>query len=214
LLALNACVAAGLWAARRPLASLLAPGNPKVARYIVEILPAATLGVVGDGQAAALGGLLRASGRQATGALIHFSTYWLVGLPIGCVLGFVKGLGAFGLWLGLAFATALQAVALHIWVLLRFDWPGEVERAKATVGALRGGAAGVGGPRGGAGGAGSAAADVAAFAIGDLTGSDLASDDDDGGGGDGATTTGVGSGLTTPLLLSPGRDARSSSSRA
>ena len=64
LLAANAAVAAALWAARRRVAAALAP-DERVAAEIVRVLPAAVLGVLGDGQVAALGGLLRASGRQS-----------------------------------------------------------------------------------------------------------------------------------------------------
>lgn len=73
-----------------------------------------------------------------SGALLHAATYWLLGLPAGLLLGFRAGMGAKGLWLGVAAATALQAVALHIWVAARFDWAREVARSEATVGALLG----------------------------------------------------------------------------
>ncbi len=71
-----------------------------------------------------------------SGAILHFITYWLVGLPAGCLLGFALGWGALGLWMGVASATALQAVALHAWLLVKWDWNEEVKRSEQTVGAL------------------------------------------------------------------------------
>lgn len=137
LLCVNVCVAATVWVARRRLTSLLTP-DEAVASAMMRILPAAILGVIGDGQVAVLGGLLRAAGRQYTGACLHVITYWLIGLPLGCVLGFKAGMGALGLWMGVASATALQAVALHVWVALRLDWRGEVLRSHATLQSLLG----------------------------------------------------------------------------
>jgi hypothetical protein len=68
-----------------------------------------------------------------SGALLHFATYWLLGLPLGVLLGFHFGLGALGLWMGVASATACQAVALHAWVAARLDWRAEVKRSQATL---------------------------------------------------------------------------------
>jgi len=135
LLVFNTLVASSLWLTRRRLTALLTPDSA-VAAEMMRILPAAILGVIGDGQVAVLGGLMRAAGRQSTGALLHFITYWLVGLPLGCLLGFYLDWGALGLWMGVASATALQAVALHSWVALRLDWGHEVKRSEAIIEAL------------------------------------------------------------------------------
>lgn len=48
-------------------------------------------------------------------------------------MGFKFNWGALGLWLGVASATALQAVVMHLWVALRLDWQHEVARSQATV---------------------------------------------------------------------------------
>ncbi|GBF99158.1 hypothetical protein Rsub_12125 [Raphidocelis subcapitata] len=200
----NSAVAATLWCLRHRLSAALTP-DPEIGAEVRRILPAAILGVVGDGQVAVLGGLLRAAGRQSTGALIHFCTYWLFGLPAGVLLGFVFEWGALGLWMGVASATALQAVALHAWVALGLDWQREVRRSAATVGALLGSTGATPTP---------AAAPARSFAIAGLEEDGLTEEEEDGdeeGGGGGAGAgagsaltspagAGGGSGLTSPLL--------------
>lgn len=64
LLAVNAAAAAALWMLRGQIAAALTT-DLRVAAEIARILPVAAIGCVGDGQVAALGGLLRATGRQS-----------------------------------------------------------------------------------------------------------------------------------------------------
>jgi hypothetical protein len=56
-----------------------------------------------------------------------------VGLPLGITLGFWLDWGALGLWMGVASATALQAVFVHTWAALRLDWGREVLRSQANI---------------------------------------------------------------------------------
>jgi MATE family multidrug resistance protein len=45
-------------------------------------------------------------------ALIGFVSYWLVGLPVGALLAFQVGLGARGVWWGLAAGLFVACVTL------------------------------------------------------------------------------------------------------
>lgn len=111
------------------------------------------------------------------GAALYFTSYWLIGLPTGIALGFWACWGALGLWLGVATATALQAVAVHLWVALRLDWHKEVARSQSNLEALLD----------------CHAAGVAADAAG--------AEDDGGRGTQGAAGAGAGDGdVTEPLL--------------
>lgn len=58
-----------------------------------------------------LAGVLRGCGRQKIGAIINLVMYWGIGLPFSCVLAFRMGLGAMGLWTGLACTASLQVRA-------------------------------------------------------------------------------------------------------
>ena len=61
-------------------------------------------------------GLLRGISDATAPMLISLGCYWGIGLPLGYLFGFVLGLGALGMWIGLAIAIACAAGAL----VLRF----------------------------------------------------------------------------------------------
>lgn len=74
------------------------------------------------------------------------------GLPLSVLMAFYGGLGALGLWTGLACTASVQALLMAATVF-KFDWAQEALRARQLVdasGAANG--AGAGGARGGGGG--------------------------------------------------------------
>eukprot|EP00879_Flechtneria_rotunda_P024520 GHRR01025996.1.p2 GENE.GHRR01025996.1~~GHRR01025996.1.p2 ORF type:complete len:167 (+),score=33.02 GHRR01025996.1:36-536(+) len=98
------------------------------------VVPAVAASVVGDGMVAVLSSVLRASGRQAIGALFNIAGYWGVCLPLAYVLGFYYKMGVLGFWVALSLSTAMQAVAFGL-LISRFDWHNEVKRALALTAA-------------------------------------------------------------------------------
>lgn len=50
-------------------------------------------------------GSLKGSGRQYIGAIMVFIGYYIIGLPLGALLGLKFELGAVGLWIGMACAN-------------------------------------------------------------------------------------------------------------
>jgi MATE family multidrug resistance protein len=66
-----------------------------------------------DGAQAVLTGALRGLGSTRRPLIINILGHWLVGLPIGLVLGFGLKWGATGLWLGLV--AGLATVAVLLW---------------------------------------------------------------------------------------------------
>ncbi|CAK9157921.1 unnamed protein product [Ilex paraguariensis] len=74
-------------------------------------------------------GVLRGSARPTIGANINLGSFYLVGMPVAIIMGFVAGMGFAGLWLGLVAAQASCAF-LMLYVLCRTDWIVQVERAK------------------------------------------------------------------------------------
>ncbi|GMH00197.1 hypothetical protein Nepgr_002036 [Nepenthes gracilis] len=78
-----------------------------------------------------LSGVAVGSGWQAWVAYINLGCYYLVGLPIGIVLGWVLDTGVGGIWAGMIFGgTALQTLILAI-IIARCNW--EKEAAKAVM---------------------------------------------------------------------------------
>ncbi|RZC66183.1 hypothetical protein C5167_009870 [Papaver somniferum] len=74
-------------------------------------------------------GVLRGSARPSTGANINLSSFYLIGMPVAIVMGFVIKMGFTGLWLGLLAAQGSCAL-LMLYVLLTTDWSVQVQRAK------------------------------------------------------------------------------------
>jgi multidrug resistance protein, MATE family len=67
-----------------------------------------------DGLQVVTTGALRGAGDTRTPMLCHFAGYWLIGLPLGVWLCFVKDWGAPGLWAGLCVGLILIGSVLTI----------------------------------------------------------------------------------------------------
>lgn len=70
-----------------------------------------------DGLQIVITGSLRGAGDTRTPMVSHLIGYWVIGLPLGAILCFGRGLGAAGLWMGLS--AGLIAIGL---VLTAFWW--------------------------------------------------------------------------------------------
>ncbi|MCD7446245.1 hypothetical protein HAX54_048443 [Datura stramonium] len=68
-------------------------------------------------------------GWQGFVAYVNVGCYYVVGIPLGVLLGFYFKLEAKGLWLGMFGGTAMQTLIL-IWATFRTNWEEEVEKAK------------------------------------------------------------------------------------
>ncbi|XP_051126374.1 protein DETOXIFICATION 48-like [Andrographis paniculata] len=99
-----------------------------VLRLTTAALPLAGLCELGNCPQTAGCGVLRGSARPTIGANINLGSFYLVGLPVAFLMGFVMGLGFPGLWLGLLAAQASCALLMMVF-LSRTDWRLLVERA-------------------------------------------------------------------------------------
>ncbi|XP_012451671.1 protein DETOXIFICATION 27 [Gossypium raimondii] len=80
-----------------------------------------------------LSGVAIGSGWQATVAYINLGCYYIIGLPLGILMGWVFKLGVPGIWGGMILGgTAIQTVILAIFTIQR-DWEKEAEKAKQRV---------------------------------------------------------------------------------
>jgi len=101
--------------APRPLVTLFTR-DPDVIRIAIGLLLVAAVFQLFDGMQAVATGALRGLGNTHTPMLVNLVGHWLMGLPIAYVLCFKRGLGAQGLWMGLAFGLIVTgAVLLGVW---------------------------------------------------------------------------------------------------
>ncbi|KAF7291886.1 RNA helicase [Mycena indigotica] len=106
--------------------------DPEVVALVASILPLVALFQVFDGTSGVAGGILRAKGKQMTGALLNLSAYYILGIPLGAALAFNAGMGLHGLWIGLTFSLVYCAVFGSL-LCLRTDWDREVRKVVARI---------------------------------------------------------------------------------
>lgn len=86
--------------------------DPAVMQIGVKLLLVAAAFQLFDGLQTVATGALRGTGETRIPMFSSFIAYWVIGLPLGYYLGFTRGLGAFGLWLGLALGLLLIGTSL------------------------------------------------------------------------------------------------------
>ena len=86
-----------------------------------------------DAIGACVQGIFRGSGRQALAAKLNFTAYYIIGIPLGYLLG-VKlfGLGAIGLWIGMTVGLCIIALFGTI-LVLQSDWTTLIDDAETRL---------------------------------------------------------------------------------
>lgn len=86
--------------------------DERVISFGVALLAIAAAFQLGDGLQTVATGALRGLGNTRTPLLWNLAGYWIIGLPLGYWLCFVRGWGAAGLWYGLCAALVLIGIGL------------------------------------------------------------------------------------------------------
>ncbi|WJX35877.1 Protein DETOXIFICATION 48 [Trifolium repens] len=103
--------------------------DEEILNLTAMVLPIVGLCEIGNCPQTTGCGVLRGSARPTVGANINLGSFYLVGMPVAIVFGFVVKMGFVGLWFGLLAAQGCCAV-LMLFVLCTTDWNDQVERAK------------------------------------------------------------------------------------
>ncbi|GJZ51222.1 MATE efflux family protein, partial [Tanacetum coccineum] len=90
-------------------------GNEKeLVDYVKEITLLICFSISADAVLAILSGVARGSGWQHIGAYINLGSYYLAGIPMALILGFVVHLKGVGLWWGLIIGSVAQCILLTL----------------------------------------------------------------------------------------------------
>jgi MATE family multidrug resistance protein len=94
-----------------PIARAFTPDSAVIAATVPLLFVAAAFQFF-DGLQITATGALRGAGNTHAGLIVHIIGYWIIGLPVGCWLGFRMGQGAVGLWLGLCTGLIVAGILL------------------------------------------------------------------------------------------------------
>ncbi|XP_073060787.1 protein DETOXIFICATION 41 isoform X2 [Primulina eburnea] len=105
--------------------SKLFTSDSQVIEVVSDLTPLLAISVFLNGMQPVLSGVAIGSGWQAVVAYINLATYYIIGLPIGCILGFKTNLGVAGIWWGMIIGVVLQTLLLFV-ITARTNWASEV----------------------------------------------------------------------------------------
>lgn len=108
--------------------SQLFTSNSEVIAAVSDLTPLLAISVFLNGIQPILSGVAIGSGWQGVVAYVNLATYYIIGLPIGCVLGFKTSLSEAGIWWGMIIGVLLQTITLLI-ITARTNWEAEVTNA-------------------------------------------------------------------------------------
>jgi MATE family multidrug resistance protein len=100
-----------------------------VSNAVADLCPLLAVTLILNGIQPVLSGVAVGCGWQQFVAYVNIGCYYIVGVPLGVLLGFVFKLGVKGIWGGMIGGTCMQT-AILLWVTLRTDWNKEVEEAQ------------------------------------------------------------------------------------
>ncbi|KAL4332294.1 hypothetical protein GQ457_07G014540 [Hibiscus cannabinus] len=104
-----------------------------VVNQVAAMAPLLCISLVTDSiQVVLSAGVAKGCGWQYIGAYVNVGAFYVMGLPVGIVLGFVAHLKGRGLWLGIVAGSILQTILLSL-VAIFTDWEKQVAKAKERI---------------------------------------------------------------------------------
>ncbi|OMP04700.1 Multi antimicrobial extrusion protein [Corchorus olitorius] len=103
-----------------------------VVKYVAAMAPLLCISLVTDSIQVVLSGVAKGCGWQSLGAYANLGAFYLIGLPIGIVLGFVAHLKGRGLWIGIVAGSIVQTILLSLFAIFT-NWEKQVAKAKERV---------------------------------------------------------------------------------
>ncbi|EPS67796.1 hypothetical protein M569_06975, partial [Genlisea aurea] len=103
-----------------------------VSDAVVVLAPLLAASILLNGIQPVLSGVAVGCGWQAFVAYVNIGCYYVIGIPLGFLLGFTFNLGASGIWAGMLGGTLMPTIIL-IWVTAKTSWLKEVDNARARI---------------------------------------------------------------------------------
>ncbi|KAM5550481.1 protein DETOXIFICATION 21-like [Rosa sericea] len=106
--------------------------NEEVAEAFADLSPLLAFSILLNSVQPVLSGVAVGAGRQKIVAYVNIACYYLIGIPVGVVLGYVVNLQVKGVWIGMLFGTFVQSIVLVIFTY-KTDWDKQVSIARNRV---------------------------------------------------------------------------------
>ncbi|TQD75499.1 hypothetical protein C1H46_038958 [Malus baccata] len=108
--------------------SKLFTSDADVVEAVLDLTPLLVVSVFLNGIQPILSGVAIGSGWQDVVAYVNLVCYYIIGFPVGCLLGFKASMGVAGIWWGMLIGVFLQTVVLIV-LTARTNWDAEVLKA-------------------------------------------------------------------------------------
>lgn len=102
--------------------------NEQVQQLVHELTPILAFTMVVSSLQPTLSGVAIGAGWQAYVAYVNIACYYLFGIPVGLILGFLLDVGVKGIWYGMFVGVTVQTGVL-IMMVLRTNWNKEASLA-------------------------------------------------------------------------------------
>ncbi|KAL4612418.1 hypothetical protein ACB092_08G197000 [Castanea dentata] len=104
----------------------------EVVDYVTTMAPLVSLSIILDSLQGVLSGVARGCGWQHIGAYVNLGAFYLCGIPVAAVLGFMTNLRGRGLWIGIQTGAFVQTVMLSI-ITSCINWEKQASNARERI---------------------------------------------------------------------------------
>ncbi|MBA0852073.1 hypothetical protein Goshw_000903 [Gossypium schwendimanii] len=106
--------------------------SEEVGNTVVDLSPLLACSILLDSVQPVLCGIAIGAGWQSSVAWVNIASFYLIGIPIGAVLGYVFNMEVKGVWVGMLLGIFVQALVLII-IIWKTDWDKQVLLAQSRV---------------------------------------------------------------------------------
>ncbi|KAG5053618.1 hypothetical protein JHK85_006128 [Glycine max] len=106
--------------------------NEDVVTAVGDLSPLLALSLLLNSIQPVLSGVAVGAGWQSTVAYVNIGCYYLIGIPVGIVLGNIIHLEVKGIWIGMLFGTLVQTIVLTI-ITYKTNWDEQVTIARNRI---------------------------------------------------------------------------------
>lgn len=129
---IDAVIVSGTLLAARRLVGIAYSSEEEVISSVAAIVPLVCITVITDCVQGVLSGVARGCGWQHLGAYVNLGSFYLLGIPMAILLGFVLHMGSRGLWMGIVCGSLSQTTLMSA-ITFFTDWPKMAEKARERV---------------------------------------------------------------------------------